>query len=192
MQVRVGYTQLCTLSIHILTGTATVGGFTGIFRALPTPWRLIAVFLFILFFLLPPRLLSNRPHQFAARCSRTLTPSAAHIVMPSSFFNFCICARSVGSIASNCCNILTNTKLASVRANCWPRQIRGPPLKGRNCHAGILCSNLAGLNSFASSPQTMSAHGSAVIKSMNLGHRATYDPSCGASGRPNRTPSRLF
>lgn len=41
----------------------------------------------------------------------------------------------------------------SVRANFWPGQIRGPPLKGKNSQPGRRPSHRSGRNSSASSPK---------------------------------------
>lgn len=58
------------------------------------------------------------------------------------------------SIVSNCCIILVIVYPASVSANCWPMQIRGPPLKGRYAQPGLIFSHLSGRNSSASGPKT--------------------------------------
>jgi hypothetical protein len=62
-------------------------------------------------------------------------------------------SRSSLTILSYLCMILTITYPASVRANCCPRQILGPPLNGRNSHPGFLPTQRSGLNSSASGPQ---------------------------------------
>ena len=87
---------------------------------------------------------------YSTKCSRTLTPS------PGLFVNVKPCFSSPRfdpSILSILCMSRTKTYPIVVSANCWPMQMRGPPLKGRYSHCGRRFLHLSGLYSRASSPQ---------------------------------------